>query len=139
ALALMGQVEDKGGAVRAIEEGFQKGEIERSAYQIALEIDGGQRTVVGLNKFRIDAEEPYEPLRVDPSIEANQCERLAVLRTQRDNDAVARALDGLRAAAKGTDNVLLPMREALAARATGGEVSNALRDIWGTYVPHDTF
>ncbi|TWP38859.1 methylmalonyl-CoA mutase family protein [Leekyejoonella antrihumi] len=83
--------------------------------------------------------EPYEPLRVDPTIEANQCERLAVPRKERDNDAAARALDGLRAAAKGTDNVLLPMCEALAARATGGEVSNALRDIWGTYVPYDVF
>jgi methylmalonyl-CoA mutase N-terminal domain/subunit len=136
---LMTVIEDKGGAVAAIEQGFQKSQIEGAAYAIAQEIDAGDRTVVGLNRFRIEEEEPYEPLRVDPSIEADQRERLAVLRAERDGGAVERALDDLRAAAKGTDNVLPPMRDALAARATVGEVSNALRDVWGGYVPRDTF
>ena len=139
ALDLIRQVDERGGAVHAIEQGFQKNEIERSAYDIALQIDRGERTVVGLNKFRAETEEPYEPLRVDPSIEAQQAQRLADLRAGRDGDAVDRALDELRAAAQGTDNVLLPMKRALAARATGGEVSNALRDVWGGYVPHDAF
>jgi methylmalonyl-CoA mutase N-terminal domain/subunit len=94
---------------------------------------------VGLNRYRLDEEDAYEPLKVDPQIEADQRERLAVLRKDRDNAAVERALDALRAAAKGTDNALPPMREALAARATVGEVSHALRDVWGTYVPRDTF
>jgi len=138
-LDLMEQVEDKGGAVAAIEEGFQKGEIERSAYRIALEIDHKERTVVGLNKFTLDEEEPFETLRVDPQIEVNQCEQLAVLRKERDNDAVSRGLDSLQAAAKGTDNLIPPMKEALAARATGGEVAQALRDVWGMYVPRDAF
>src|SRR5665213_330447 len=79
-LQLMQQVEDKGGAVAAIEQGFQKAEIERSAYRVQLEIDGGGRTVVGLNKFTLDEEEPFELLRADPQIEADQCERLVVLR-----------------------------------------------------------
>ncbi len=136
---LMTVVEDKGGAVAAIEQGFQKSEIERSAYAIAQEIDAGERTVVGLNRFRVEEEEPYEPLRVDPRIEADQRERLAVLRAERDGAAVERALDDLRAAAKGTDNVLPAMRDALAVRATVGEVCHALRDVWGTYVPRDTF
>ena len=139
ALHLMQQVEDKGGAVAAIEQGFQKSEIERSAYRIQLEIDSGQRAVVGLNKFTIDEIEHPEPLRVNPRIQQDQCERLAVLRKERDNDAVSRALDALRAAAAGTDNTLVPMKEALAARATGGEVCNALRDVWGVYVPNDSF
>jgi methylmalonyl-CoA mutase N-terminal domain/subunit len=138
-LQLMQQVEDKGGAVAAIEQGFQKAEIERSAYRVQLEIDGGERTVVGLNKFILDEEEPFELLRADPQIEADQCERLAVLRRERDNDAVSRGLDALRTAAGGTDNLLLPMKEALTARATGGEVAHALRDVWGTYVPNDAF
>ena len=133
------QVEDMGGAVAAIEQGFQKSEIERSAYRIAQEIDTSERTVVGLNKFTLDEEEPFESLRADPRIEADQCERLAVLREERDDDAVSRALDALRDAAAGTHNVLRPMKEALAARATGGEVSHALRDVWGTYVPNDAF
>jgi methylmalonyl-CoA mutase, N-terminal domain len=139
ALELMQAVEDRGGAVAAIEQGFQKSEIERSAYRIALEIDRSERTVVGLNKFTVDEEEPYEPVRVNPRIEDDQCEGLAVLRKERDNDAVSRALDSLRTAAEGTDNVLLPMKQALAASATGGEVAHALRDVWGTYVPNDTF
>ncbi|MFF9814731.1 methylmalonyl-CoA mutase [Streptomyces sp. NPDC014006] len=139
ALELIQAVEDRGGAVAAIEQGFQKSEIEKSAYRIALEIDHQERTVVGVNKYVLDEEEPYEPLRVDPQIESDQCERLAVLRAERDNDAVERALDDLRAAARGTDNVLPPMREALRQRATVGEVSHALRDVWGVHVPHDTF
>jgi len=138
-VALMDAVEERGGAVAAIEEGFQKTEIERSAYRIAQQIDGGERVVVGVNRFTVDTEEPYEPLRVDPEIEAEQRERLARLRAERDNDAVERALAALRTAAAGTDNVLYPMREALAARATVGEVSHALREVWGTYVPADAF
>jgi methylmalonyl-CoA mutase N-terminal domain/subunit len=136
---LMTQVEDLGGAVGAIERGFQKSEIERSAYRIAQEIDSGQRTVVGLNRFTVDVEDPYEPLRVDPAIEAKQCERLARLRTTRDNDEVKRQLDAMRQAADGTESVLLPMKAALAAHATVGEVCDALRDVWGAYRPPDAF
>jgi len=138
-LELMERVDDLGGAVAAIEQGFQKSEIERSAYRIALEIDSGERRVVGLNAFRLDSEEPYEPLRVDPQIEREQVARLATLRAERDNDAVARALKELQAAARGDDNILYPMKEALRLRATGGEVAHALREVWGTYVPRDAF
>ena len=140
ALELMQAVEDKGGAVAAIEEGFQKSEIERSAYRIALEIDSKERTIVGLNRFRLDLEEPYEPLRVDPQIEREQVARLAALRADRDNDAVARgtAVDS-ETRRPGSDNVLYPMKEALRLRATGGEVAHALREVWGTYVPRDAF
>ncbi len=88
ALALIQAVEDKGGAVAAIEQGFQKSEIERSAYRVQLEIDNGERTVVGVNRFVLDQEDHYEPLRVDPTIEADQRARLEALRADRDNDAV---------------------------------------------------
>ena len=74
-----------------------------------------------------------------PWIEADQCERLAVLRAERDNHAVTRALSDLRRTAASTGNVLPPLREALRLRATGGEVANALRDIWGVYQPNDAF
>jgi methylmalonyl-CoA mutase N-terminal domain/subunit len=139
ALGLIQAVQDRGGAVAAIEQGFQKSEIEASAYRVAQEIDDKTRTVVGVNKYLAADEEPYEPLRVDPQIEADQRERLAVLRRERDNAAVTRALDELRKTADGTGNVLPPMREALKLRATGGEVAHALRDVWGTYQPHDRF
>lgn len=140
ALALMRRVEDLGGAVHAIEQGFQKGEIERNAYRIAQETDSGDRVVVGVNRYRLDEEEPYEPLRVDPAIEAQQAARLARLRAERDGAAVSAALAALQEAAKEEGaNVLYPMKEALRARATVGEVCDALREVWGVYVPTDAF
>jgi methylmalonyl-CoA mutase N-terminal domain/subunit len=137
ALELMQQVEDLGGAVAAIERGFQKGEIEKAAYQTSLQIDSGERVVVGVNQYAIDDDDVYEPLRVDPTIEEQQAKRLAALRADRSDADVTRALDALRRAAEGTENVLPYMREALAARTTSGEVCHALRDVWGTYVPAD--
>ncbi|MFF7792142.1 methylmalonyl-CoA mutase family protein [Streptomyces sp. NPDC007991] len=137
AVGLMARVEELGGAVEAIERGFQKDEIERSAYRVAQQTDSGERVVVGVNRFRLDEEEPYEPLRVDPALEARQAERLARLRAERDQPAVDAALAALKKAAEGEDNVLYPMKDALRARATVGEVCNALREVWGTYVPAD--
>jgi methylmalonyl-CoA mutase N-terminal domain/subunit len=139
AVDLMRQVEDLGGAVSAIEHGFQKNEIEKSAYRIAKEVDEGERVVVGVNRYQLDEEEPYEPLRVDPAIEQQQADRLATLRADRDAAEVDRRLSDLVAAAKGSDNVLYPMKEALGARATIGEVCDALRSVWGTYTPPDAF
>jgi methylmalonyl-CoA mutase N-terminal domain/subunit len=138
-VALIQAVEDHGGAVAAIEQGFQKDEIERSAYRIAQEIDDGERVVVGVNRFTVEGREPYEPLRVDPAIEADQREALARLRERRDTGSVERALDELCTAAEGSANVLVPMRSALAAHATVGEVCHALRGVWGTYRPPDRF
>ena len=128
-----------GGAVAAIERGFQKSEIERSAYQVALDIDSGARTVVGVNAFTTDDHERYPPLRVNPAIEEEQGERLRVLRAERDQAAVDRYLEQIRETARGTGNLLLPMKDALRAKATVGEVSDALRDVWGQYVPRDAF
>jgi methylmalonyl-CoA mutase N-terminal domain/subunit len=139
ACRLMEQVEDLGGAVAAIEKGFQKNEIEKSAYSVAREIDEGSRIVVGVNRFRVDDEEPYDALRVDPAIEEQQAARLARLRADRDQAAVDAHLGALRAAAGAADNVLYPMKEALRARATVGEVCDALRQEWGVYVPPDAF
>ncbi|MGO4752934.1 methylmalonyl-CoA mutase, partial [Streptomyces sp. 2MCAF27] len=142
ALDLLRRVEDLGGAVAAIEQGFQKEEIERNAYRIAQETDAGNRVVVGVNRFRLEEEEPYEPLRVDPAIEEQQRNRLAKLRAERDRTAVGAALSALKKAAEseaGAANVLYPMKDALAARATLGEVCDALRDVWGTYVPAAAF
>ncbi len=137
--ALMARVADYGGAVAAIEQGFQKAEIERSAYRIAQQIDSGERKVVGVNAFVTPDDEPYEPLRVDPAIEQQQAERLAELRARRDAAEVRRRLDEVRRAAAGTDNLLYPLREALAALATVGEVCDALREVWGVYQPPDVY
>ena len=132
---LMDKVAELGGAVAAIEQGFQKAEIERSAYRIAREVDSGERKVVGVNAYASEHEEPYEPLRVDPAIEQEQAARLAELRDRRDSAEVTRRLDEVRRAAAGDANLLYPLREALRALATIGEVSDALRDVWGIYRP----
>jgi methylmalonyl-CoA mutase N-terminal domain/subunit len=136
---LMAKIEEMGGAVAAIEEGFQKAEIERSAYQVACQIDEEERVIVGVNRFAIPDEEPYEPLRVDPEIEKNQARALAALRAARDGAEVTRRIDDLSRAAAGSDNLLYPLREALRARATVGEVCDALRGQWGVYKPTDAY
>ena len=133
--SLIDRIEEMGGAAAAIERGFQKAEIESAAYQVAREIDEGERIVVGVNKFVADSEEPYLPLRVDPSIEAAQAARLARLRHERAREPVARAISALKTAAEGGENVLYPLRDALRADATLGEVCDALRDVWGEYQP----
>jgi methylmalonyl-CoA mutase, N-terminal domain len=108
-------------------------------YRVAQEIDSGERVVVGVNRYVLDEEEPYQPLRVDPSIEAAQVARLAELRKTRDSTAVAGNLSRLREAAAGNANVLYPLREALRQRATVGEVCHALREAWGRYQPVERF
>jgi len=134
---LMARVEDLGGAVAAIEQGFQKAEIERSAYQVTRQIDAGERVVVGVNKFTVPSDDPYELLPVNPALEEEQARRLATLRSERDAGEFRRRLDDLKKAATGGQNLLVPLREALRHRATVGEVCDALREVWGTYQPPD--
>src|SRR5262252_7745495 len=134
---LIEQIDEMGGALAAIEAGFQKSEIERSAYQVAKQTDEGTRVVVGVNKFTADDEEPYEPLRVDPQIEQAQARRLGQLRKDRDQQVVHKHLSALKATADGVGNVLPPIKEALGAGATLGEVCDGLREVWGVYRPPD--
>jgi methylmalonyl-CoA mutase N-terminal domain/subunit len=132
---LIGRVEELGGAVEAIERGFQKAEIEESAYRVARQIEDGERVVVGVNRFAAAAAEPYHPLHVDLAIEEQQAKRLARLRESRDPAEWQHRIDDIKRAAEGSRNVLVPLREALRARATVGEVCDALRTVWGTYQP----
>src|SRR5712691_2961168 len=139
AAEMIRRIEELGGAVAAIEQGFQKAEIERSAYQVARQIDAGERVVVGVNRFTTEADGSYAPLRVDPAIEEQQAARLASLRARRDAAEVSGRISDLKRAAPGPDNLLYPLREALRARATVGEVCDALRDVWGLYQPVDVY
>jgi len=133
---LMGKVEELGGAVAAIERGFQKGEIESAAYDVTREIDEGERVIVGVNKYVTEDDERYEPLKVNPAIEDEQARRLASLRTERDDSTVSRALSVIKKVSENTnENVLYPIRDALRAGATLGETCDALRDVWGEYRP----
>jgi methylmalonyl-CoA mutase N-terminal domain/subunit len=135
---LMARVDDLGGAVAAIERGFQKEEIERSAYRQLQAVEAGERVVVGVNRHTEGDEEPVTLLQLDPAIAEEQAKSLEEIRTQRDGVAVRAALADLHDAAKGTGNLLVPMREALRRMATVGEVCDTLRDVFGVYRPPAT-
>jgi methylmalonyl-CoA mutase, N-terminal domain len=134
------RIDAMGGAVRAIEEGYQKSEIERAAYDLAKRIDAEEQIVVGVNRFEQEAEDVQPDLqRIDESIRQGQMERIDRVKRDRDQAGVDAALADVRAAAQGTDNLLVPMREALRRRATLQEVCDVLRDEYGGYVPRDAF
>jgi methylmalonyl-CoA mutase, N-terminal domain len=132
------QIDDMGGAVEAIESGWMKREIEDSAYRIAQAVESGERVVVGVNRFVSKEEEPVELYTLDPELERRQLARLAEVRAGRDETEVEKALKTLDDAARGTDNLLFPMREALKVYATLGEVSDTLRKVFGEYEPVST-
>jgi methylmalonyl-CoA mutase N-terminal domain/subunit len=131
AAALIEEIDSRGGAVECIQ--FMRDAIEESAFRVHEELREGERRVVGLNVNVEREEAPVEILRIDPAVEAGQVLRLAGLRERRDPAEVRARLDEVRAAARGTANLLPPMREALRARATVGEVCGVLREEYGEY------
>jgi methylmalonyl-CoA mutase N-terminal domain/subunit len=124
-----------GGAVQAIEAGFQMDEIEEAAYSYTKSIDDQTRVLVGVNKFTVDNEPEPKITPAIPGLEKGQVDRLSAYKANRDMTKVAATLEALREAAKGTGNILHPMKDALRANATLGEVSDALRDVFGVYRP----
>jgi len=129
------RIDEMGGAVEAIEAHFQQDEIEQAAYEYTKSIDDDERVIVGLNRFTIDGEPEPDVFPIDPSLEVAQRERLAVFKASRDADLVAARLAEVTETARGSANLLPPMKEALRAGATLGEVSDALREVFGTYQP----
>jgi methylmalonyl-CoA mutase N-terminal domain/subunit len=129
------RIDALGGAVEAIEQGWMKHEIEEAAYRIAQDVESGERVVVGVNRFAAHHEEPMQIPEFDPELQRRQVEFTNRIRRERDQGAVDAALKSLEEAARGTDNLLYPMREALAAYATLGEVSDVLRERFGEYEP----
>src|SRR5882724_4000474 len=122
-----------GGTLHAIESGYIQREIQNSAYEYQKEIERNEAIVVGVNRFQNEAERPVKTLRVDPAIERTQVERLHALRARRDAAAVETSLQKLEEAARGTENVLPRILDAVEAFATVGEISNCLRAVWGEY------
>jgi methylmalonyl-CoA mutase N-terminal domain/subunit len=110
-------------------------EIEEAAYSYTKSIDDGTRTIVGVNKFTSEEATDVPVLKIDSERERSQVERLRQFKSKRSAAEVAARLDDVRAAARGSDNLLYPMRAALKANATLGEVSDALRDVFGVYRP----
>jgi methylmalonyl-CoA mutase, N-terminal domain len=130
---LIERIDDLGGAVSAIEQGFVQAEIEASAFRYQNEVESGGRAVVGVNAFTEEGAEPVELLQVDPATEQRQRERTARVRSERDPEAARSALGEVRTVAESDANLLLPMREALRVGCTVGEICGLLRELWGTY------
>jgi methylmalonyl-CoA mutase N-terminal domain/subunit len=133
AVELIEQIDERGGAVAAIEQGFVQEQIEEAAVRYQAEVESGDRVIVGVNRFAEDDQERVELLRVDPEAERRQRERTALVRTGRNAESAAAALAEVRRVAEGDGNLLVPMREALRARCTVGEICGVLRELWGTY------
>jgi methylmalonyl-CoA mutase N-terminal domain/subunit len=126
------RIDELGGMVAAIEQGYPQREIQNSAYAYQLEIEKKQRTIVGLNDFVQDSP-PVPVMKIDPEIERAQVERLRAMRARRAPQRHAEALRKIDAAARGRDNLLPPILEAVKAYATVGEIANVLRDAWGEH------
>jgi len=127
------KIDDMGGAVAAIEQGYVQREIQDSAYKYQREIEKGERVVVGLNRFQIEEERPTNLLRVDPAVRLSQIERLKQVRADRDNGKVDKDLSVLKKAAEGQDNLMPPIVEAVKSYATLGEICNVLRGVFGEF------
>ncbi len=130
---LIQRVDDLGGAVAAIEQGFVQAEIEASAFRHQAEVESDERVVVGVNRFTEEGEERVELLQVDPEGERRQRERTDRVRAERDAEVAASALAEVRKHRRDGREPPPPLREALRARCTIGEICGVLRELWGTY------
>jgi len=127
------KIDDMGGAVQAVEQGYMQEEIHRAAYETQKAIEKNEDIVVGVNAFRIDHEREPELHRVDPAIGARQAEKLKQLRARRDNDRVQKTLEDLKRAAATDENLMPPILECVKAYATIGEICGVLRNVFGEY------
>lgn len=137
ALAYIKQIDEMGGALVAIEQGFINGEINDAAYETLKAVENGDEIVVGVNALEVDEnlEDKIEILRVDPAVEEQQVNRLQTLRQERDNNRANELLGHIETAAKGTDNLMPLFIEAVENDVTLGEICRVLRDAFGEYRP----
>jgi methylmalonyl-CoA mutase N-terminal domain/subunit len=130
---LIEHIDELGGAVAAVEQGFVQGEIESAAFAWQQQVESGERVIVGVNRYATETQEPIELQSIDPASERRQLERTAKVRAERNAEDASAALARVRESASGTDNMLPVMREALRVRATVGEICGVLREEWGEY------
>ena len=135
AAGIIEQVEALGGAVRAIEAGYVQKEIEESAWRYQREIEEGERVIVGLNRFTTEETATVPVMKIDPEVDRRRAEEVRRYRAARDVHATEAALEALRQAARGEENLFPYVLEAFRAKATLGEVAGALREVWGEYQP----
>jgi methylmalonyl-CoA mutase N-terminal domain/subunit len=129
----IGKIDEMGGMLRAIETGYVQREIERASYDYQRAVESGGQTVVGINRFTTDDEASIPVLRIDPDLELQQVERLQGVRAQRSESRVRECLELINRAARGDDNLMPFILEAVEAYATLGEISDRLRAVFGEY------
>jgi len=127
------EIDQMGGALKAIEAGYVQKEIANSSYQYQKAVDSGEQTVVGVNKFAVSGEAPVRTLEIGPEVEEKQAARLRDLRRERDSRKVADALVRVRAAAASDENIMPSLVEAVKTYATLGEVCDVMRSVFGEY------
>jgi methylmalonyl-CoA mutase N-terminal domain/subunit len=127
------KIDALGGMLRAIETGYVQREIQKAAYDYQRAVERGERVVVGVNRYRAEQELPIPTLRVDPAIEREQAERLAALRARRDAQKAAAALAAVETRARTGENLMPAIAAAVEAYATVGEISDALRRVFGEH------
>jgi methylmalonyl-CoA mutase N-terminal domain/subunit len=133
AQAYLDEIEEMGGAIAAIDAGYQQLQIQDAAYRVQREVEAGERIVVGVNRYTDDEAISPPIQRIDPLLEQEQVARIARLRASRDAGAWAAALDHLEVVARGTDNIMPAIIAAVKAHATLGEISDRLRAVWGEH------
>ena len=133
ALDYIRRIDEMGGIIRAVEEGFPQKEIGESAYRFQREIEDGERLIVGVNAFQSDRHEPIEILKIDERVAEEQVARLEKVKSERNAAAVSAALARVEAACRGTENLMPPVLEAVKSYATLGEISDVFRKVWGQY------
>lgn len=133
AMEYIRKIDELGGAVRAIESGYIQKEIQDSAYEYQMQVESGDRIVVGVNKFQIEEEPHKNILKVDPEVERVQRERLEALRKERNNEDVKAKLKALKEAANTDENLIPYILDAVKTYATLGEICNILREVFGEY------
>ncbi len=129
------RIEEMGGAVAAIESGYVQREIQEASYAYQKAIDDGQKVIVGVNKFVEEGEEPAMIFRPNPASEKAQIERLNKVRAERDSAAVQASLAALAKACRNGENLIGPIVDAVRAYASVGEISDAMRSVFGEYTP----
>jgi methylmalonyl-CoA mutase N-terminal domain/subunit len=131
--AILQRIDAMGGMVRAIESGHVQRDIGASAYRFQRRVDAGERVVVGVNRFQESDEPEAQVFALDPSSVARQLQRVRDARAARDQGLVKQRLDDVRSAARGTENLVPPILEAVRAMATVGEICGALREVFGEW------
>lgn len=134
AMDYINKTDELGGALKAIEYGYQKNEIEKNSYHFQKEVEEGKEIIVGVNKFTTNSGEQFMLFKVDDNVRTKQIEKLNKLKTKRDNAEVERLLNVIREKANTSENLLPYFLEAIESYATIGEISNALRKVWGEYL-----